>query len=59
MHIFFNPNPAGNLVGDCVVRAIAKVTGQTWGNTFTGLMNAAYKLNDMPSSNHVWASYLK
>ena len=59
MHIFFNPNPAGNLVGDCVVRAIAKVTGQSWSDTFTGLMNAAYHLNDMPSSNHVWASYLK
>lgn len=27
---YFNPNPAGQKVGDCTVRAIAKATGKSW-----------------------------
>ena len=26
---YFNPNPAGQKVGDCTVRAIAKATGKS------------------------------
>lgn len=26
--IFYNPNPSGKRTGDCVIRAIAKATGQ-------------------------------
>lgn len=59
MFIFYNPNPDGNLVGDCVIRAIAKVTGQSWEDAFLGVVNAGYFLKDMPSSNYVWAAYLK
>ena len=56
---YYNPNPAGKLVGDCVIRAIVKATGQTWEKVFDDLCNKGYMLRDMPSSNHVWASYLK
>ena len=27
---YYNPNPAGNRVGDCAVRAICKATGLDW-----------------------------
>lgn len=58
-YIFYNPNPAGNLVGDCVIRAIAKATDKTWDDVCDELHEVAYELKDMPSSNYVWATYLK
>ena len=59
MFVFYNPNPAGKLVGDCVIRAISKVEGQSWEDTFVGIVAESFKLCDMPSSNYVWGSYLK
>lgn len=32
--IYYNPNPERKLVGDCVIRAISKVTNQTWEDTY-------------------------
>ena len=58
-YIFYNPNHDGNLVGDCVIRAISRATGQTWDKTFAGVTEVAYEMKDMPSSNYVWAAYLK
>lgn len=56
---YFNPNPNGSLVGDCVIRAICAVTGQDWEETYTGLALQAYVFADLPNSNHVWRAYLK
>jgi hypothetical protein len=57
--IYFNPNPRGYKTGDCVIRAICAVTGQTWEETYTGAALQGYVLSDMPSANHVWRAYLK
>lgn len=57
--IYFNPNPTGQRVGDCVIRAISAVTGQDWNTTFTGVALQGYVLGDLPSSNHVWGAYLR
>lgn len=35
--IKYNPNPHGNNVGDCTVRAISKALGQDWDTTYAGL----------------------
>lgn len=58
-YIYFNPNPMGKRVGDCVIRAISKLTGRDWESTYLGIMAAGFELCDMPSSNNVWAAYLK
>ena len=58
-YIYFNPNPMGKRVGDCVIRAISKLTGRDWESTYLGIMTAGFELCDMPSSNNVWAAYLK
>lgn len=58
-YIYFNPNPLGKRVGDCVIRAIAKLTGQDWTTVYIGITTTGYELCDMPSSNAVWAAYLK
>lgn len=59
MYAGYNPNPLGKAVGDCTVRAIAKVTNQTWDKTFLGLCVVGFELADMPSANAVWGEYLK
>ncbi len=59
MFKFYNPNPKGKMVGDCIIRAICAVDGLKWEECFAGLVAEAYYLCDMPSSNYVWGSYLK
>lgn len=58
-YVFYNPNPAGKFVGDCVIRAVSKIEGSSWEDTFTEITLEAFRLYDMPSSNYVWGSYLK
>lgn len=59
MFVFYNPNPARKLVGDCVVRAIARLTNQSWEDTYIDIVMQGLKMYDMPSANHVWGTYLK
>lgn len=57
-YVNFNPNPQRKLVGDCVIRAISKATDKSWEEVFLDVMQNAFELHDMPSSNYVWADYL-
>lgn len=59
MYINFNPNPKGNRVGDCTVRACCKATGADWEIVFAGLSAIGFELCDMPSANFVWGAYLR
>ena len=59
MYIYHNENPNGANLGDCTIRAIALVTNQSWDDTYVDLAVLGFGFKDMPSSNHVWASYLK
>lgn len=59
MYINHNENPIRNRVGDCTVRAISKVLGQTWEKTYAGMAAEGYRLCDMPSANSVWGAYLR
>lgn len=54
----FNPNPRGERVGDCTVRALCFALGKSWEEVYTGLYVEGYSLGDMPSSNAVWGAYL-
>lgn len=58
-YIFYNPNPSGQRNGDCVIRAIAKATGQDWEKVYLNLMIEGFTMYDLPSSNRVWKSYLE
>ena len=58
MYVFYNPNPSRKLVGDCVIRAIAKMTGKDWETTYLDICVHGLMLHDMPSANYVWGSYL-
>jgi len=59
MFVLYNPNPAQNIVGDCVVRAISRLLDIDWQNAYVGVIAQGYKMYDMPSSNSVWGAFLK
>jgi hypothetical protein len=59
MYSYFNPNPFGNRVGDCVVRALSKALNQSWEDTYIDLTIQGYLMGDLLSSNAVWHAYLK
>lgn len=58
-YIYYNPNPLKLSVGDCTIRAISKVSNQTWEQTYLDLCNQGFFMYDMPSSNRVWSELLK
>lgn len=58
MYIPFNPNPDKKLVGDCVIRAVSKVTNQDWKTTYINIALQGFMMHDMPTSNAVWGAYL-
>lgn len=59
MYIHFNPNPKGNYVGDCVVRALCKITEQPWSTVYMALSLKGLILGDLPNANHVWETFLR
>lgn len=58
MYQFFNPNPEGHYVGDCVTRAISMLTNDDWDSTYIKLCVQGFMMKNMPSANHVWGAYL-
>lgn len=58
-YVVYNPNPLKLTVGDCVIRAISKITGLSWKQTYVELMILGYAMADMPSANRVWSQYLE
>ena len=58
-YVFYNPNPSGKRVGDCVIRAIAKLTDRTWEEAYVAVTAQGFTAHDMPSSNAVWGEYLR
>lgn len=59
MYEYYNPNPNGKTVSDCVIRAISKALNQSWEETYIELSLQGYLMADLLNSNAVWSSYLK
>lgn len=58
MFEYFNPNPLGKHIGDCVIRALSKALNKDWHEVYTELIICGYINCDLPSSNSVWGNYL-
>lgn len=58
-YVFYNPNPRGAKVGDCSVRAVAKVLNKDWEDAYMGLCAEGLIYGDMPSANYVWGMFLR
>lgn len=59
MYIYYNANPCHAIVGDCVIRAISKVTGLSWEDTYINLCEEGLNLCDLPNSNATWDRFLR
>ena len=59
MWVRCNPNPLGKTTSDCVVRAIAIATEQSWKRTYRELAELGEIEAEMPNANSVWGLYLK
>lgn len=57
-YVIYNPNPTRKLVGDCVIRAIAKSLNKDWEDVYLDVAMKGFVMHDMPSSNDVWGTYL-
>lgn len=58
MFIEYNPNPKHRITDDCTIRAIAKITGQNWDDTYIGLCVQGFEDKALPNTNFVWSQYL-
>ena len=58
MFVKYNSNPKEARVGDCVVRAISTALDTDWEKIYIDLADLGLEMGDMPSSNHVWGTYL-
>ena len=56
---YYNENPKGRKTDDCVVRAIATATGQTWDDTLRGLTECAIKHKYMIHCPELYGKYLE
>lgn len=60
MFIWYNENPRGNyFAGDCVIRAISIVTGDSWDDIYDELCDKGKYIGDWGNNNGVWDSYLR
>jgi len=59
VYIECNPNPLGKQTADCVVRAIAIATAQSWRKVYRDLCNLGDSEADMPNTNTIWGMYLR
>lgn len=54
-----NLNPKGIKAGDCVIRAIALATDQTWDKVYTDLCEMGLKMKRMPNDKQIYEKYLE
>ena len=60
MYKYFNENPRGNYhAGDCVIRAISKVTGKSWEEIYVARCAEGFYIGDWGNNNGAWDSYLR
>lgn len=55
---FYNPNPEKLMVGDCIIRGVAKLTNKSWDEIYIDLVTYGFKMKDLPDSNVVLGAYL-
>ena len=59
MYVYYNPNPTMKQTGDCVIRGIARLTGESWDAVYAKIAMQGFVMKDMPSSNAVWGEFLR
>ena len=57
-HAYKNENPLKKETSDCVVRALATATGESWDTVYKELFEIGFELKVMPNDNEAWREYL-
>ena len=57
--VFYNPNPAGKIVEDCVFRALSIVLEMDWEDVYVRLSAIGLAESDRPDANSVWSKMLE
>ena len=58
MYIYFNPNHKRTDTTDCVVRALCKITGQSWHDVYWDLCDIGAELMAWGDTMLIWGTYL-
>lgn len=58
-HKYKNENPKSKEVGDCVVRALATATENSWDDVYRELCKIGFELKVMPNSDEAYHRYLE
>lgn len=45
--VYYNPNPLGNLVGDCTIRALTLALNKDWDKTYLAVSTQGYEMKDL------------
>lgn len=56
---YYNPNPSGRRVDDCVIRAVSKLFDISWEEAYDEVAREGAVMHNMPSANEVWGQYLR
>lgn len=59
MWVEYNPNPVGNLTGDCSVRAIAKALNIDWDTAHDLTAYTSKMMGTIQNSNNAWGAVLR
>jgi hypothetical protein len=59
MYVYVNPNPRGQLIGDCAVRALSIALGTSWDETYLALTEYGFRLKNLPNADSVWGELLR
>lgn len=57
-YIEYNANPKNKKTDDCVIRAIARATNQSWDTVYAALCEIGAKLKIMPNCKRTYEKYL-
>ena len=57
--IYYNPNPRGRHIGDCVIRALSKFLDSDWLTSFVDISCYAGVKGLLPQINDAWSSFLE
>ena len=58
-YVEWNPNPVGRKVGDCAIRAVAKVLGLGWEAAYITLTMNGIQMGNMQNANEVISATLR
>ena len=57
-YVYYNANPKHRQIEDCTIRAICKLQGTGWRQTFMEISLECIEKCQMPESDAVWGDYL-